>query len=423
MQLVKIIAIFVPFSNHNGMKRISKRLQTGEARIIDGDANENPKLGVKKLSDGRLSLFLNYYYGKQTEIDPKTGKETQKALRQFKSLNLYIYADPRTVEEREHNGKTIEYAKGLRYEAEQELKLRERGYRVPSDKTDVDFLKYFREYIKNYTKKDIKMVELAYNRFIDFLNATPKYKSFVNGIKPRCIDKDMVTAYTEYLQTRSVGSGAWTIYGRFKKVVKYAFEHEVFTKNPCTGISIKTDNATIKKDFLSLEEIQTLSNTPFQGNQNIKRAFLFCCYTGIRFCDVKELTFGNVDYSNRLLKFVQSKTEGHSAAAGVVIPLWETTLTLIGERGETEAKIFPLPSYELCCRYVKMWVKRAGIDKHISWHCARHSFATNLAINGNDAETIRSLMGHASLSMTMRYFHAVDSLKREAVESFPALNL
>ena len=80
----------------------------------------------------------------------------------------------------------------------------------------------------------------------------------------------------------------------------------------------------LRKDVLSPKEIQKLAACHYDNeNPNVRRAFIFCLYCGLRFCDVKDLTYKNVDYANRLLKFEQSKTKGHSASSGVVIPLNE----------------------------------------------------------------------------------------------------
>ncbi len=186
----------------------------------------------------------------------------------------------------------------------------------------------------------------------------------------------MVEAFTEYLQGRSVGEGAKSIYARFKKVIKYAIEHDAMLKNPCTGITIKVDDQQLRKEVLSPEEIQQLIATHYEHeNPNIRRAFIFCLYCGLRYCDVKDLTFANVDFSNKLLKFEQNKTKGHSASSGVVIPLNDGILKLIGEPSSPDNRdevIFPLPSYEMCLKALRRWVKRAGINKHISWHCGRH---------------------------------------------------
>ena len=115
----------------------------------------------------------------------------------------------------------------------------------------------------------------------------------------------------------------------------------------------------------------------------------------------------------------------------MVIPLNDGLLSLVGEPpadGNKDALIFNLPSYESClpsyescCKSVKRWVKRAGIDKHISWHCARHSFAVNILNNGANIKTVASLLGHSGLKHTEKYTRAVDKLKEEAINSLPEL--
>ena len=286
-----------------------------------------------------------------------------------------MIATPKTPIDRNHNKETLQLAKQIRQEKEQELLESKEGYRLKKDR-QINFLDYFQTYIDNYTKKDIRMMQIALQRFKDFLKDTPEYTKFSKNIRPEQMSKDMMLAFTEYLQSRSVGEGAKSIYQRFKKVVKYAIEHDVMTKNPCTGVIIKVDDQQLRKDVLSLEEEQALINTHYTGeNPNIRRAFILCLYCGLRFCDVKDLTFANVDYANKLLKFEQNKTKGHSASSGVIIPLNDGLLRLIGEPTDGQnnnSLIFPLPSYEMCLKALKRWVKRAGINKHISWHCARH---------------------------------------------------
>lgn len=300
------------------------------------------------------------------------------------------------------------------------------GYRLKKDR-DINFIDYFRAYIDSYTKKDIRMMQIALNRFVDFLKDTPEYNKFSLRIKPEQITRDMIEDFTEYLQSRSVGEGAKSIYARFKKVIKYAIEHDVMLKNPCNGIIIKVDEQRLKKEVLSQEEIQTLIATHYENeNPNIRRAFIFCLYCGLRYCDVKDLTFENVDFANKRLNFEQSKTKGHSANSSVIIPLNEGILKLIGEPQQPDNRtelIFPLPSYEMCLKALKRWVKRAGINKHISWHCARHSFAVNILNNGANIKTVASLLGHSGLKHTEKYTRAVDSLKQEAINSLPELNL
>ena len=237
----------------------------------------------------------------------------------------------------------------------------------------------------------------------------------------------MVIAFTEYLKGRSRGEGAHSIYSRFKKVIRHAVEAGVMQKDPCAGVSVKSDERMLKKDILSQEEIRRLVAVRCEDiDPDICRAFIFCLYTGMRYCDMKDLTFANVDRSNRLLRFEQDKTAGHSSSSGVVIPLNDSLLRLIGlpgGQGLMDQKIFRLPSYSTSLKAIKKWVRLAGIDKHISWHCARHSFAVNILNNGANIKTVASLLGHSSLRHTEKYTRAIDSLKQQAIDSLPDLDL
>ena len=407
------------------MTMAKKTYRENNTYLIAGNTGDNPKLMAQVLSDGRESLYLEFYMG-YSLVTSKNGNTYKKANRECERLGLYLLQSPRTPEERQQNKETLELAKRLRYEQGQKFLEDTEGYRLKKNR-NINFLDYFQTYIDGYTKKDVRMLSMALNRFKDFLKETPEYSKYETWVTPQQINRDMVEAYTEYLQSRSVGEGAKSIYQRFKKVVKYGEEHDIFIKNPCTGISIKTDDNQLRKDILSFEEIETLVSTHYdQENPNIRRAFIFCLYTGLRFCDVKDLTFENVDVSNKLLKFEQNKTKGHSRSSGVVIPLKDDLLKLIGEPSDSQNRgelVFALPSYETCSKAIKRWVKRAGIAKHISWHCARHSFAVNILNNGNNIKTVADLLGHSGLKHTEKYTRAVDELKQKAINSLPALNI
>lgn len=410
--------------NKRAKKMATKRFRMNNTRLIEGGNGDNPKLMAQALSDGRESLYLEFYLG-YSFVESKNGKTYTKVNRECERLGLFLWQAPRTPIERQSNKDALELAKKIRFERGQELLERGRGYRVK--KEAINLLDYFQTYIDRYTKKDIRMVKLAISRFRDFLNDTPEYKKYSKRIKPEQLSRDMVIAFSEYLQSRSRGEGANSLFARFKKVIKYAVEHDIIAKNPCLGIVIKTDINQLKKEILSLDEINQLVGTRDERqNPDVRRAFLFCLFTGLRFCDVKDLTFENVDFANRLLKFEQSKTKGHSSSSGVVLPLDEGRLRLIGKPSQPDSRgelVFPLPSYNMCLKSVNRWVKAAGINKHISWHCARHSFAVNVLNNGANIKTVASLLGHSGLQHTQKYTRAIDSLKQEAIESLPALNI
>ena len=419
-----------------------KNYRADNTYLIEGNTGDNPKLMGRALSDGRDSLYLEFYFGK-VEVTSKNGKTYQKNERQNEILGLYLWQAPRTPLERQQNRETLEIAKRIRFERGQELLERAEGYRLKKDK-DINFLTWMWAYYESYTKADKRHIKRAYNCFVDYLidpddTFTPKpdwtqeqrekaakekaKRTRGLKIKPQQLTKEMITGFTEYLQRRFKGEGAHTLYARFKKIIKAAGEDDIIRKNPCTGVVIKIDNGTLKKDVLSIEEIQQLITTHYEGESaDIRRAFIFCLYSGLRWCDVKDLTFANVDYSNHMLRFEQVKTKGHSSASGVVIPLNDGLLNLIG-KGERDALIFPLPSHTMCLKALRHWTKRASIDKHITWHCARHSFAVNILNNGANIKTVASLLGHSGLKHTEKYTRAVDSLKEAAINSLPELKL
>lgn len=434
---------------------IKKNYRADNTYLISTDTTDNPKLGAKVLNDGRESLFLDFYFGYSKVFNEKTGKETIKKNRRREYLSLYLWQAPRTQLERQQNKELLEIAKKIRFEREQELKEDKLGYRLKKEEVEINYLDFMAEYHASYTKKDANQIRRARTVFIDFLidpkgkllpekitgSMTEEEKEAVRKsnakkeaqrekkaqglvVRPQQLTKDLMKAFTEYLINRFTGEGAHTVYGRFKKMILAALDKDIIAKNPCRGVSIKKDYGQLKKEILSQEEIVLLANTHYEKeNPDIHRAFIFCLYCGLRWCDVKDLTYANVDYSNKLLKFEQSKTKAHSAASGVVIPLNDGLLHLIGQPkdGNRNQIIFPLPSHTMCLKALRHWVARAGIQKHITWHCARHSCGTNLLSNGANIKTVASILGHSGLAHTEKYTRAVDSLKQAAIDSFPPL--
>lgn len=435
-----------------------KNFRADNTYMISTDSTDNPKLGAKVLSDGRESLFLDFYLGYSMAVSSKTGKEYKRVNNKREFLSLYLWQAPRTPLERQQNKETLDLAKKIRYERGQELLENQEGYRIGKQKKEeVNYLDFMADYHASYTKKDANQIRRARTVFIDFLidpkgkllpekitgSMTKEEKEAVRKsnakkeaqrerkaqglvVRPQQLTKDLMKAFTEYLINRFTGEGAHTVYGRFKKMILAALDKDIIAKNPCRGVSIKKDYGQLKKEILSQEEIVLLANTHYEKeNPDIHRAFIFCLYCGLRWCDVKDLTYANVDYSNKLLKFEQSKTKAHSAASGVVIPLNDGLLHLIGQPkdGNRNQIIFPLPSHTMCLKALRHWVARAGIEKHITWHCARHSCGTNLLSNGANIKTVASILGHSGLAHTEKYTRAVDSLKQAAIDSMPPLKI
>lgn len=436
---------------------------------------QNPQLKQRDLAGGKIALYLEYYYGRTQEprLDnsgkpmyyPEGTKMAGKPMyivkheRKKEELKLYLIAKPRTAEDREQNKETLQLAEKIRQEREQEHLSDVMGYRVNTHKND-NIVAFFDTYVEDYQKKDLRNVRLAVNRFKTFLReykpgcAVKKTAKEIEAIKteweavhkgvygrheinenefyrfslkPGQLSNEMVKRFVDYLKENSDGEGAATAYARFKKVVKYAVEKGLLKSNPCEGVACKR-NEVLTKDVLTAEEISALVSTHYPGeNPDIRRAFIFSLYTGIRFCDVKELRYIDVDYTNSILSFEQAKTSGHSSASRVYMPMRADLLQMIGtpeESGKSKADlIFNLPSHTMCLKALRHWTARAGIDKHITWHCARHSFATNILTNGANIKVVATLLGHAGLRYVEKYTRALDEAKAAAVNSLPEIAL
>ena len=405
-----------------------KDLKVGQCYIISQSREENPKLGAKLLSDGRESLFLDYYFGFTMVYSNTLDKMVPKKQKRRESLSLYLWHNPRTPQQRQENKDTLAIANKIRRDRANDIAEPEKKVELQTKKADVNFLDYMQEYVDNYTKADVRVMQMAVNRFKNFLKDTPEYTIFADFIKPNQIDCDMIEVFIEYLQHTSKGDGAKTIYQRFKKVIRYAVANDVMRKNPCINkqgqnITIKVDDGAIVKDVLSPEEIKKLIETHYpKENLQVRNAFLFSLNTGMRWCDVKDLTFGNFDFANRTFSYNQNKTKGHSSKSNVSLPLTDALLALMGEQPEARDKdelVFALPSHTMALKALRRWTKFAGIDKHITFHCARHSFGTNMASTaaqkGFSIRVVQDMLGHSSLRYTERYTRVVDEQKKAAM--------
>lgn len=396
---------------------------------------QNPKLIQREMSDGRASLWLEYYLGRSEspvydddgnhvvyESGAMKGKLKYKVqhLRKKEALNLYVWVHPRSAQERQQNKNTIALAEKIRFEKEQEMLEDRKGYRLKREK-ESNFLRYFRQHRDNeaFTLPVRRSYKYSLTRFIEYLELTPQFSKYKNVLPMDAVTPDMVLGFTNYLRKKCTGEGPRKNYHWFKKVLADAVDEELIKKNPCRGIRIVYDTNIMLKEILTPKEINTLAAFRYDGeHREVQRAFIFCCFTGLRYCDVSELTFANVDYESMVMRFNQKKSAGRSAHAAVVTPLNDELIKLIGQPKDDDnprERIFDLPHKGTARKHLARWVKNAGIKKSITWHCARHSFAVNLLNAGTDIKTVSSLLGHASIKMTEKYLHVIDQRKQKAI--------
>lgn len=378
----------------------------------------NPYVEMREARGGEIvKLRLVYILGNTIEVDEE-GKRTYRQQRKQEKTDLWLWNKKHlTPAESEHNRVTKETAKVVRETREREFLSKSRGYMFAADRSKINLYEWFEDYIGEYSKADERVLRLSVKRFRSFIEGSRRYALFSKCIHPDQLTPDLVEAFVEQLERDCRGEGAKTLYKRFKKIITAATKQGVFLDNPCDGITAKVeDEGRLKKDVLTAEEITRLLQCKFdRQSDDVRRAFILSLFTGLRFCDVKELRYRNINYEECTLTFQQQKTRRTNT-----VPLRPDVLAMIG-KGEPDSLIFHLGSPVACNKSLQHWVSRAGINKHITWHCARHSFGANTYYNLKDLRATSELLGHADTKVTQIYTKVFDDRKRELVNSLPSI--
>lgn len=345
-------------------------------------------LRKRKNADESTSLLLDIYHN---------------GTRRYEFLKELKLTKPANHLERQVNKENLELATKIAVKRAQELSATD--YAIVTDAgKKTDMVVWMQSFVDNYKKKDKRNMQGVLNRFKTFLIEDKK-----QGLPFGRLSELLISDFQDYLRQHSTGEGASSYFSRFKKMIKHAYRQKLLTTNPADDVKTIRGNAK-KKDTLTMAEITALANTSTESTE-VKRAFLFSCVTGLRWIDVCNLKWNNINKDNQYLNIEQSKTE-----VGLRINLNTTAMKLLGKPGEPSENVFTLPTANGANKSLKAWVKRAGIEKRITWHNARHSFGTNLIYYGADVTTASSLLGHSTLKHTQRYVTAATELKERATD-------
>lgn len=347
-------------------------------------------LRKRKNSDGSTTLRLDIYHQGQRWVE---------------TLNNLKLCKPITPLDREENKNKVRLAEAIAIKKANDIINGD--FEMNDNKSKSTYvLDWIDSYLQKYTKKDKRNMEGVVGRFKSFLIDRDIKRLVFSNLTPLILED-----FIDYLEERSVGEGAVSYYKRFKKMLSYAYRSKVISSNIVDFVSKKPRGKARKKDFLTLDEIKILSQTPIQSDP-IRRAFLFTCVTGLRHSDVRKLTWNKIDLSSKTMSVLQEKTKHYSEE--ITLPLNSTAIKLLGERGT--GLVFDLPVHNACNKTLKAWIKRSGIEKHITWHNGRHSFGTNLIHNDVDVYTASKLLGHSSLKHTERYVRASAEMKQRGAD-------
>lgn len=379
----------------------------------------------KKRANGGESLYLDMY-------NPGGGANHKHS---YKFLRLYIEPVVGSVADRARIRKANREAETLAEEIRLKMvgdlsagRLGVANINKAKGLLLVDWLKRYAQMKAEAGRS--KSIVLTINNVVLHLK-----KFGASGKKLLDVDKDFCQKFLMYLSSaKTIGtdtpkwcehhekpmakSTAQLYFNTFITALNGAVCENYIGVNPANKLS-KDDKKPIreevnKRGFLEKDEILKLINTPC-GNEVIKDAFLFSCFCGLRVSDVQTLKWKDIKAKDDGL-FVAKKMVKTKHTVEVPLSVAQKWLPDRGMAKDDDL-VFDLPSYFNINYTIKKWVKSAGIEKNVTFHIARHSFAVSLLTSGADIYTTSKLLGHENLRTTQVYADIIDAKKVAAVDA------
>lgn len=357
--------------------------------------------------NGTVALYLDTCHD---------GKRTNEYLK------LYLVPE-KTREDKQKNKETMQLAEAIRAKKVVEIQSKDFGFDV-SPQNDAKFFDVMRNIIdrKDGTTKTSWQNCLAHvlkfepDEQITFSEITPQW---VRGFRDYLDTKAMqwaIDTRKRDVEPRPLALGTKALmFQKFCSVFNIAMRDGIIMYNPTAGVE-RFKEPESEREFLTIDEVKKLRKTP-PPNRDLAQAFFFSCLTGLRWSDIVKLKWSEVQetQSGTRIVFTQKKTGGLE-----YLDLNSQAASMLGTRGKPDDYVFPkLGPIQAARISIAAWVKSAGIDKHITFHCARHTFAVMMLDLGVDLYTVSKLLGHKSIETTQVYAKILDKNKKAAVERIP----
>ncbi|OWV08244.1 MULTISPECIES: site-specific integrase [unclassified Fibrobacter] len=354
---------------------------------------ERVHIREKKLKDGRKSLFLDYsHLGKRKKI----------------YLGLIFHEDNK-------EDKARAYKEAETYRTKQEKKINAIDAGIP-----------VKEYEGRYT--------LLY-RYAELIASRKRKANTARNylVLAKKLPKDITLADVNRLNfnslldsiTKDTSENTKHLYGvLIRALLNQAETDELIPHAPNLKKLIEAQKPG-NKEHLTRDELQRILDIPLANEAvaSSRQAFLFACYTSLRYSDIASLRWEHIKrsvaedgFEDRIIVKEQIKTSNE-----VQIPLSPTAEMLLPdekERGLVFENLSPLNTIE---RHLKKMMELAHIDKHITFHCARHTFAVLTIQDEGDLYGVSQTMGHTDLKTTQVYTKFLHNGRRRVVNRMPPL--
>lgn len=262
--------------------------------------------------------------------------------------------------------------------------------------------------------------EFALNTYKRYQTSLEHIRSFIkhnynlNDIPIKEVNLAFVNDFDFYLRSvKNCNNNSTIKYVRnLGKIIKSCYANEWIQRDPFLNYKGKVKE--VEREFLSKEEINTIYLKDFSTSRlnQVKDIFIFCCFTGLAYIDVFQLKKSNVEFGIDGKKWIfthRQKTDSPSRIPLLQIP--EEIISKYSDHSQCvkEGRLLPVLSNQKMNSYLKEIADVCGINKELTFHIARHTFATTITLtNGVPIESVSKMLGHKSLRTTQHYAKILD---------------
>ena len=371
---------------------------------------EPVKIRFKKLSNNNLSIYLDIY---------------ANGIRTYEFLHLYLIPET-TPDAKIINRHVLNAANAIKAQRIIDIAKGQAGIYHNMSFAHMRLCQYVQYHIERSqeTHRSISYASTCSNMY-NYLASYLGHRA--NTLQMKDITLDICKGFAEYLKhartntgRRISGVSAYHYFCSFKSMLAEAVIDQAITTNPVEQMRHCDipQRPVVIKPFLHADEVVRLAHTSC-FYQVVKQAFLFSCFTGLRLGDIRNIRWGDIqkvgdDY--RFSIIMQKTQEPITNKLNDDALRWLPSL-----KGHPDHPIFDLPATATVEKVIAQWVQRARINKHVTFHTARHSYATMALMAGADLYTISKLLGHRNVKTTTLYAAVIDSERDKATDSISHL--
>jgi integrase len=368
-------------------------------------------------SKGLQQLRLVYYYG---VVEGEDGKK--RAKRDYEPLELYLYENPKTQAERQHNKEMLRQA-----EAARSARLVESHSNKFQLEDRVKLASSFYEY---YDKLTASKESGSSSNYSIWISAGKHLRSYHGRAELTFeeLDKKFLEGFRKYLleepltksKSKLAKNTASSYFNKVRAALNEAYREGIIRDNPVQRVkSVKAENT--QRTYLTLDEVRAMTKAECRYDV-LKRAFLFSCTTGLRWSDIQKLTWKEIEeFQDGHYRIIFKQTKLLNAGNSLVyLDLPDSAVKLMGERQDKAERVFKGLKYSSYTNVALLhWAMLAGVQKHVTFHVGRHTFAVAQLNRGVDIYSLSRLLGHSELRTTEIYADILESRRVTAMRGFP----